>query len=137
MTAPDADRPLTSWGVAEAAATGAFLRGAGLIPDLALVSSARRTRETFAATGLACPAAIREELYNCEPETVFDEVNAVHPDVDVLLVVAHFPGMPEAAQLLAPGADIPGFSTGTAVAFALAPGPVTSGSGTLLTWHSP
>ncbi|GAA4403178.1 SixA phosphatase family protein [Tsukamurella soli] len=137
MLLPDADRPLTDDGVAEAAATGAWLRETGLAPDLALVSSARRTRETFAATGVDCPAEVLGELYNCEPEDVFAAVNAVCPDAETLLVVGHFPAIPEVAHLLAPGADVPGFSTGTVAAFTLTPGPIAPGSGTLLDSFSP
>ncbi|MDF0531984.1 histidine phosphatase family protein [Tsukamurella sp. 8F] len=135
MHTPDLDRPLTASGADEAAATGDLLRGAGLTPDLALVSPARRTRETFAATGLGCTATVVDGLYECGPQTVLDEVNAV--DAGTVLVVAHFPAMPQAAELLAPGAALPPFSTATAVAFALDEGLAAPGSGRLLTWFAP
>src|SRR4051794_37639527 len=43
----DVDRPLTERGARQAAAIGAWLEQAGLVPDRVLVSSARRAEETW------------------------------------------------------------------------------------------
>ena len=45
----DFDRKLTDRGVRESAAMAANLADLGLVPDIALVSAAQRTRETWAA----------------------------------------------------------------------------------------
>ncbi len=43
---PDHERPLARRGQRDAPVMGRWLRAVGLVPDLALCSSARRTRET-------------------------------------------------------------------------------------------
>ena len=48
----DFDRPLNARGVRSAPLLGAWLRERGHVPDAALVSTARRTRETWAGLGL-------------------------------------------------------------------------------------
>ncbi len=83
---------------------GACMRGLGLIPDVILVSSSRRTQETMEALGswderpnietlpglyMASEAQIRETLREL-PETVRS-----------VLVIGHNPGMHEVARALA------------------------------------
>jgi phosphohistidine phosphatase len=99
----DAERLLTARGREQAAWVGHYLRHEGLLPDLALVSSARRTQETWdhvqAALG---PAEIRVEpqVYNAPPERLQVLVEAVEPAVRTLLLVGHNPGVEELAKAL-------------------------------------
>src|SRR5919202_2659209 len=49
----DSERPLTAEGVQQAAALGAWLEHAGLVPDRVLVSPARRAVQTLEQAGAA------------------------------------------------------------------------------------
>ncbi|ADG77417.1 SixA phosphatase family protein [Tsukamurella paurometabola] len=131
MSVPDGARPITPTGHDQALHSANWLRGQGLVPDQALVSAARRTVETFRATGFACAMSATEALYECRGQDVLDEVNGVPGDIAVLLVVGHFPGLPEAVSLLDPTAEPTGFEPGTVVLLDLDDGPVTPGSGRL------
>ena len=55
-TGRDIDRPLTERGHRDAAIMGRVLAQAGFIPDLALVSTARRAQETWEEASPAFPA---------------------------------------------------------------------------------
>jgi phosphohistidine phosphatase len=99
----DRERPLLDAGRGEAARVGRWL-AAGHPVDFALVSPALRTRQTFAALGLVTAAAVRPELYNGSPDDLLRCIRDVPPQVAVLLVVAHNPGIHTlAVDLLADG----------------------------------
>jgi len=109
---PDVQRPLAINGRKQASRVGMAFVAAGLEPELALVSSALRTRQTWelAATHLE-PAGrprveVREELYEASVGDVLDLLREVSPDVTSVLVVGHEPTMAAtAAYLAAPGSD--------------------------------
>lgn len=97
--AGDASRPLTPEGFRAAEQVGADLRDRGI--QLALVSSAVRTRQTFEALGLDCRAEFMDALYDASPDTIAQRIGEVDEDVSELLVVAHSPAIPSlASQLL-------------------------------------
>src|SRR5690242_529305 len=102
----DIDRPLDEKGLADAALMGRVLAGEGLTPDLALVSSSRRTRETWAQLAAAFPnarAVVCDGLYNATAEEILAEIGAAEPS-GTLMVVAHNPGLHELAiELLIEG----------------------------------
>ncbi len=54
----DWERPLTAEGVQQAAALGAWLEHAGLVPDRVLVSPARRAVQTWEQAGAALSSAV-------------------------------------------------------------------------------
>lgn len=56
-SAPDAERPLTARGHADAAAAGAWLGHGGYLPSVVVCSPAKRTRQTWhdVALGMAAP----------------------------------------------------------------------------------
>ncbi|BDH55785.1 histidine phosphatase family protein [Tsukamurella sp. PLM1] len=137
MSIPDEARPITETGREQALRSAGWLLEQDLAPTHALVSAARRTVETFHATGLRCPMTATEELYECPGRTILDEINGLPGDVPVLLVVAHFPGLPDAAAQLDPAAELPGFAPGTVVLFDLDDGPAAPGSGRLRSWFTP
>lgn len=99
----DIDRPLNARGQAAAPRMGAYLADEGLFPDLVLVSTARRTRETW---DLVAPhlgdVAVRFEprLYEASAERLFEIVREVSDDVRGLLLVAHNPGLEDLARML-------------------------------------
>jgi phosphohistidine phosphatase len=100
----DLDRPLNKRGRRASALIGGWLRKKGFRPDQALVSSARRTQETWAGVvAEAGPAETRylPELYHAGPESMLEIVQRA-PDVPCLLVLGHQPGIGAfAARLLA------------------------------------
>lgn len=96
----DFDRPLAPRGRREAKAMGAQLAALGFRPDVALVSPALRTRETWeiAAESLAAgEVRLDPTLYNAEAKTIRRLAEAAGGTV---LVVAHNPGLQELAVSL-------------------------------------
>ncbi|WP_313676892.1 histidine phosphatase family protein [Mycolicibacterium sp.] len=103
---PDHERPLADRGVREAGVAGDWLRSNVPGIDAVLCSSAVRTRQTLARTGVDAPASFRDQLYGASPGTVIVEINGVDDDVATLLVVGHEPTMSHLALGLAgPGSD--------------------------------
>jgi phosphohistidine phosphatase len=103
----DFDRPLTERGRGDAAWAGKML--AGFKPDLALVSAAQRTRETWdiAAQALSPPpsAAFELNLYLCSPAQLLARLQAVPANIRSVVAVGHNPCMHEIAVWLARNAD--------------------------------
>ncbi|AEG44149.1 histidine phosphatase family protein [Isoptericola variabilis] len=110
-TGTDAERPLALKGRRQASGVGMALTAAGLVPDLALVSSALRTRQTWDLArahldGVDAVVEVRDELYEASVGDVLDLVRAVDPDVGTVLVLGHEPTMAATAAYLAgPGSD--------------------------------
>lgn len=106
----DFDRPLAERGRGHASQVGAYLaKHAGAI-DLALISPAARTRQTWERVGaeLADPpkAAFEPRIYDAGPETLLAIVRETRRSVRNLLMVGHNPGLHEAAVLLTATGDI-------------------------------
>ncbi len=87
----DHDRPLNARGVKSARALGLWLRAQGYAPDVALVSTAVRTRETFGLLGLSIPAQFMSGLYHADPAALHAAASGC--DADTALIVAHNPGI--------------------------------------------
>ena len=103
----DRDRPLTKRGRADAPLIGAYMARHGLVPDLALVSPAKRAQETWqlVATAFAKPpkAANEERIYNADPQSLIRLI-AEARGAQALLVVGHNPGIHDlAVGLIASG----------------------------------
>ncbi len=125
----DFDRPLAERGRADAVLMGRVLARQALVPDLALVSGARRTAETWALAGEAFPGTRTElcdDLYNAGPEEILAELRTHAGSAHTVIVVGHNPGLHElAVELLIEGSASPGdiermsakFPTATAAAF--------------------
>ena len=101
----DFDRPLAPRGRRAAPAMGAYMRAQGLIPELALCSTARRARETFAlaaaALGDDIPVRFLRELYAATPGDLLHQVQQVSDRVHALLLVGHNPAIGQLAARLA------------------------------------
>ncbi|MFZ1160811.1 SixA phosphatase family protein [Mycobacterium sp.] len=97
----DHDRPLAPRGEREAGLAGDWLRSHLPAIDAVLCSTATRTRETLARTGIDAPVRYVDRLYDATPGTVIGQINGVADDVSVLLVVGHEPTMSELALGLA------------------------------------
>jgi phosphohistidine phosphatase len=104
----DFDRPLDERGRQDARLMGLVLAREGLVPDLALVSPARRAAETWIFAREAFPdakAALRRELYNATPEAIREAAESAGEAADTVMVVGHNPGLHElAVELLIEGA---------------------------------
>jgi phosphohistidine phosphatase len=100
----DHERPLAMRGLMAAPLMGRYMAGEYLIPDIALVSSARRTRETWdgLSTDWAQPVPMRIEtaLYAAPCETVFELVRALPATTNLALIIGHNPSMEECARLM-------------------------------------
>ncbi|BBZ29804.1 phosphohistidine phosphatase [Mycolicibacterium madagascariense] len=97
----DHDRPLAPRGIAEAALAGDWIRANAPTVDLVLCSTATRTRQTLARTGIDAGTRFDDALYDSSPGTVIRLVNAVPDDVATVLVVGHEPTMSMTALGLA------------------------------------
>jgi phosphohistidine phosphatase len=125
----DIDRPLAARGREDATLMGRVLARKGLVPDLALVSDSRRTRETWERLAPAFPAAkarYAHELYNATAEELLESVDEAADGAEAVIVIGHNPGLHElAVNLLIDGGAAPSdiermsgkFPTATAAAF--------------------
>jgi phosphohistidine phosphatase len=107
----DAERGLTESGRASARAAGQWLAQNDLIPDHALVSAARRTRETFEHLALGAESDLepdlRLDLYQASPESALDELRLAPDASHTLLLVGHNPTISFLANLLQDGLGEP------------------------------
>jgi phosphohistidine phosphatase len=106
----DHARRLSARGRRDATAAGRLLRERGQVPELALVSTSRRTRETWSAvcSGLGSEprAWFERSLYDEGPAAVVELVAGVDPGVRAVMVIGHNPAMSAVASALSDeGAD--------------------------------
>lgn len=125
----DSDRALTERGHADAALMGRVLAERGLRPDLALVSTATRTRQTWDHLHEAfgdVEVQADPALYNASAEGIRRFVEDAEERAGCLLVMAHNPGVHLlAVEYLTESAASPsvvdrmagGFPTGAAAVF--------------------
>ena len=103
----DHERDLSARGEQEARDAGEWLHRHDFGVDEVLCSSAERARQTAAGVwaGGCAEADLRvdEHLYNAGPERLLAAVREADADADVVLVIAHVPGIPALASLLADG----------------------------------
>ncbi|MCF3641295.1 histidine phosphatase family protein [Rhizobium sp. TRM95111] len=101
----DHDRPLGPRGAKAAPLMGAYMARAGLLPALALVSTARRTQQTWAKLAPFLPADTERRdvaaIYEAPAATLLDVVRGVEGARAPLLLVGHNPGFQDLALLLA------------------------------------
>ncbi|WP_333897459.1 SixA phosphatase family protein [Brevundimonas aurantiaca] len=125
----DEARPLSAVGRNEALLMGRALAERGLKPDLALVSSAVRTRQTWEQMhDVLGDVEVRDEprLYNAPADVLRSFVEASEEEAGCLLILAHNPGVHVlAGDYLSESAASPaildrlagGFPTGAAAVF--------------------
>lgn len=107
-TLSDHARPLNARGRRAAAAMGGRLRELGLVPDIVLVSSARRTLQTL--EGLrpiegAPIVHVLDALYLAPWTTLMEGLRKVPETARSVLLLAHNPGLHDLAMaLVGPGA---------------------------------
>ena len=105
----DIDRPLNARGRDAAARIGAYMAASDLVPDLALVSSAARARETWALLSgcLHTMPAVRFDarIYEAAPQTIFSVIKEAPASARALLVIGHNPGLQSLAFALIGSGD--------------------------------
>src|SRR5690625_4783141 len=107
---PDFERPLSGRGDRDAAAAGQWMQHQGLRPEVALVSSARRTRATADAVAAAVDAShssmdirVSDGLYGAGAGDLLDAVRDVEDAHSTVLLIAHNPGIGMLVALLDDG----------------------------------
>lgn len=109
---PDHERPLAARGRRDAKALGAWLQAAGVTPDLVVVSTAQRTRETWELAGDTLGAASRvtldDRVYAASVEELLSVVKGAPSSVATMVLVGHNPGAEELAMLLEDGKGFEG-----------------------------
>lgn len=100
----DHERGLSARGQAAAPRMGAYLAERGLIPDCVLISTARRTRDTWKLVAAALPSRPKthfdERIYEAQPENILDAIQDTSASCQSLLVIGHNPGLQELALML-------------------------------------
>jgi len=108
----DQDRSLTDRGVAAAADAGRRLRDQGLVPEVALVSTAARALETWTAARDAAGFAGTElrldpTLFNAGFERALETLQALPEDAGTVMLVGHNPTASYLCHFLDDGAGDP------------------------------
>jgi len=103
-------RALNPRGRNDAAKLGAYLARHALVPDRVLVSTARRTRETWAgvAASLTSTPAVKfdDRLYNSSADGILASIKETEGAGPPLLVIGHNPGMHDIAMHLIASGDV-------------------------------
>jgi phosphohistidine phosphatase len=128
----DRERPLTAEGVQQAAALGAWLQHAGLMPDRVLVSAARRAVQTWEQAGTALPSGVQPigdpRIGDNTVDALLAAIRETPEDALSVAVVGHNPSISELAGVLDGGRSDPlarrgvvsGFPAGGVAVFDLA-----------------
>jgi len=107
LATDDLDRRLTPRGRADARAAGEWLAGRGVTPEVALVSRAVRTRQTWegmsAAAGWSLEPTLDPVLYSADVQRAAETAAYVEGDPGTVLLVGHNPTVSRLAQLLDDG----------------------------------
>jgi phosphohistidine phosphatase len=106
----DFDRPLNPRGRRDAPRIGIAMRNAGLLPDQALCSTARRTRDTLALVGPRLggdlPVTYLDRIYEAPADTLLEVVRNAAPETTRLLLVGHNTGIETLAlRLVGPNSN--------------------------------
>ncbi len=104
----DHERPLGQRGRSEAPLAGRWLAAAGLVPERVVVSSARRTRETWDLVAHEIGAGadgveIDERLYGAGALALLEVIRETDAEVATLMLVGHNPGTEVLAMALDDG----------------------------------
>lgn len=104
-------RILDQQGVVDAEKLGQFLLQEGIAPDVVLSSSAIRAARTAAiiVDNLELPSSIIERkdlLYNASAEVILSVVQSVDPAKNIVMIVAHNPGISSFVSLVTDGSPV-------------------------------
>jgi phosphohistidine phosphatase len=100
----DHDRPLTPLGRKQSAEMGKYLARQHLTPELAVISTARRTQETWALVLAAAQYEVKQQdepqLYEAAVHNIIELLRKTPSAVKTLLLVGHNPGFEQLADSL-------------------------------------
>ncbi|MDQ0395151.1 SixA phosphatase family protein [Labrys monachus] len=102
----DHERPLAARGQRDAPVIGKEMARRGLSPDHVVISTARRTRETF---NLVEPflgqhtAHYERAVYEAPIDAILRVIRAIGPEVASLMIIGHNPGLERTASHLVRG----------------------------------
>jgi phosphohistidine phosphatase len=100
----DHDRPLNKRGKHDAARMGDLLRRQGLLPQLAISSTAKRARTTLDrlldAGEMACEVQLAPEIYLASAMEIIDFLRQIPDRYTRVMVVGHNPGLEDLIQKL-------------------------------------
>jgi phosphohistidine phosphatase len=102
--APDFERLLTEKGKRDSMAAGILLKEAGIVPDVALVSPAQRTRMTWNEAQRGLPPiheTLLPGLYQASSDDLLEIIHQMDDSVGNVCVVGHNPALQEIAVRLA------------------------------------
>jgi phosphohistidine phosphatase len=106
----DRYRAINARGRKDAPKMGAYMAHHALIPDRVIVSSARRTRETWEQLAKAlsanCTVQYEDRLYDAGPQGILAVIRDLGGQAGTLLVIGHNPGLHEAARMLVVAGDV-------------------------------
>ncbi|MFJ9036616.1 SixA phosphatase family protein [Streptomyces sp. NPDC102406] len=106
---PDHERPLAERGRLDAPAAGRKLADSGIALDLALCSTAVRTRETWKLAVHELPERPRtvyeERIYEASPGELIAVLNETQDDVRNAVLIGHNPGVQGVTEVLTGEAD--------------------------------
>ncbi|MFJ9590291.1 SixA phosphatase family protein [Streptomyces acidicola] len=101
----DHERPLADRGRMDAAVAGRKLADSGIPFDLALCSTAVRTRETWKLAVQELPhrpkTVYEERIYEASPGELIEVLNELPDDAQNILLIGHNPGVQGLADVLA------------------------------------
>ncbi|HUH49367.1 MAG TPA: histidine phosphatase family protein [Mycoplana sp.] len=105
----DEKRPLAPRGQKAAPRMGAYMARERLIPDLVLVSTARRTQDTWGLIAPNLPKGVKkrdiEAIYEAPPNRLVEVVRDTSATVRCLMLVGHNPGLQQFALALVGAGD--------------------------------
>ena len=100
----DIDRPLNARGRRDAPEMGRRLKALGFVPDVVLVSSAKRTQQTalalWIALGIEPRSRIEPALYMAGTTAMLELIEATSAAVSHLVLIGHNPGLTALAKRL-------------------------------------
>lgn len=100
----DIERTLVPRGKKSALIIAAWIEQHGMQPDLALVSTARRTQDTWQlaeqAIGGDRTTELQAALYLASPGEILDQLTGVADSFETVIVVAHNPGLEALSYML-------------------------------------
>ncbi|MXM63197.1 histidine phosphatase family protein [Streptomyces sp. HUCO-GS316] len=105
----DHERPLAERGRMDAAVAGRKLADSGIPLDLALCSTATRTRETWKLAVHEFPhrpkTVYEERIYDASPGELIAVINEIPDDAQNVVLIGHNPGVQGLAEILAGSAE--------------------------------
>lgn len=110
MDIVDHERSLSAKGVEQARRMGAYIAAQTLVPALAIVSSARRTQQTWheaaAAGGIQCRKVNEPRVYESGAGELLEVLREQSSEHASIMLVGHNPGMERLAGWLIGSGDV-------------------------------